>query len=212
MKVIDLTHTIKENMPVYPGTEPPSLVQANTIEKDLFKETKLSMYSHTGTHIDPPAHIIEGAMTLDEFPASQFTGKALVIDCSDMPDGSFVGMDRLERYGSRVDEAEFLLFRFGYDDKWGTEAYYGNFPCIDYEVLDHIIKGNYKGIGFDVISLDPIDKLDRHIKLLSQKNIINIENLANLGLCGGELFDFVCLPLKWENADGAPARAIAMIE
>ena len=42
MKVIDLTHTIKADMPVYPGTEPPTLLQANTIEKDLFKETKLS--------------------------------------------------------------------------------------------------------------------------------------------------------------------------
>ena len=34
MKVIDLTHTIKENMPVYPGTEPPCLDPANTYEKD----------------------------------------------------------------------------------------------------------------------------------------------------------------------------------
>ena len=170
------------------------------------------MYSHTGTHIDPPAHIIEEGMTLDAFPVSQFTGKALVIDCSDAPDGSLIGMDRLEKYGDKVQEADFLLFYFGYDKKWGSDDYFGNFPCIDRYVLDVIIKGNYKGIGFDVISLDPIDCLDRHTKLLSQKNIIIIENLNNLGLCGSELFEFVCLPLKWEHADGAPARAIAVIE
>ena len=40
MKVIDLTHTIKENMPVYPGTEPPCLEPANSYEKDGFKETR----------------------------------------------------------------------------------------------------------------------------------------------------------------------------
>ena len=212
MKVIDLTHTIKADMPVYPGTEPPTLLQANTIEKDLFKETKLSMYSHTGTHIDPPAHIIKGALTLDKFPASQFVGRALVIDCSDAADGSLIGMEYLERYKDKIDSAEFLLFYFGYDKKWGTEGYFGNFPCIDHDVLEHIINGNYKGIGFDVISLDPIDCLDRHTELFSKKNIINIENLNNLGQCGSDLFTLACLPLKWEDADGAPARAIAMIE
>ena len=38
MRVIDLTHVIRENMPVYPGTEPPQLTPANTYEKDGFKE------------------------------------------------------------------------------------------------------------------------------------------------------------------------------
>ena len=54
MKIIDLTHTISEDMPVYPGTEPPVLKPANTYEKDGFRETLLSLYSHTGTHVDPP--------------------------------------------------------------------------------------------------------------------------------------------------------------
>ena len=57
MKVIDLTHVIEGSMPVYPGTEPPVFTSANTYEKDGFKETKISMLTHTGTHIDPPAHL-----------------------------------------------------------------------------------------------------------------------------------------------------------
>ena len=47
MKVIDLTHTIKTGMPVFPGTEPPKLDSASTFEKDGFRETLLTMYSHT---------------------------------------------------------------------------------------------------------------------------------------------------------------------
>ena len=54
MKVIDLTHVIAADMPVYPGTEPPRLESANTYEANGFKETLLTMYSHTGTHMDPP--------------------------------------------------------------------------------------------------------------------------------------------------------------
>ena len=60
MKVIDLTHTIREDMPVYPGTETPELSPASSYEKDGFKETRLHMYSHTGTHMDPPALEIRG--------------------------------------------------------------------------------------------------------------------------------------------------------
>ena len=98
MKVYDLTHSISPDMPVYPGTEPPSLTVANTYERDMFKETLISMYSHTGTHIDPPAHIIEGRTTLDAFPASQFIGQALVIDCTALSDGESITMATLAPY------------------------------------------------------------------------------------------------------------------
>ena len=80
MKIIDLTHFISEDMPVYPGTEQPKLKQANTYEKDGFKETLMTMYSHTGTHMDPPNHLFADRTTLDKFPVSQFVGKALISD------------------------------------------------------------------------------------------------------------------------------------
>lgn len=68
MKIIDLTHTIKEDMPVYPGTDAPKFRPANSYEKDGFKETLLTMFTHTGTHMDPPAHLFAGRTTLDRFP------------------------------------------------------------------------------------------------------------------------------------------------
>ena len=72
MKVLDLTHTIKENMPVYPGTEKPTTVAASSYETDGYKETKLSMFSHTGTHIDSPAHVYADKTPLDAFSADRF--------------------------------------------------------------------------------------------------------------------------------------------
>ena len=48
MKVIDLTHTIQESMPVYPGTEPPVFEPANSYEIDGFRETRISMFTHSG--------------------------------------------------------------------------------------------------------------------------------------------------------------------
>lgn len=131
MRVLDLTHTIAENMPVYPGTEKPIFAGANTYEKDGFKETKLTMYTHTGTHMDPPAHLFAGRTTLDAFPASQFIGKALVIECSDLNEGEAITLERILQYGKDAENADFLLFHLGWDKRWGTDAYFGDYPCLD---------------------------------------------------------------------------------
>ena len=214
MRVIDLTHTIESGMPVYPGTEPPILEPANTYDRDGFRETKISMYSHTGTHMDPPAHLFRDRTTLDAFPPEQFIGKALVIDCTSLKEGEPITMDHLSRYGPKAATADFLLFYLGWDARWGSEAYFGDYPCIDDSVLEYILEGSYKGIGFDVIGLDPIadGNLTRHKKLFQTRDIINIENLCNLGLCGNELFWFSCFPLKIRDCDGSPIRAVAWFE
>lgn len=214
MRVIDLTHTIKEDMPVYPGTGTPKFIPANSYEKDGFKETLLQMYTHTGTHMDPPAHLFAGRTTLDKFPAEQFIGKALVIDCRDLEEGQSISMDYINQSREKAEAADFLLFNLGWDKRWGTDSYFGDYPCIDDAVLEFIMAGTYKGIGFDVIGLDPIadENLTRHKKLFAECDIVNIENLKNLDQCGEDLFWFSCFPLKLDNCDGSPIRAVAWFE
>ena len=214
MRVIDLTHTIWEGMPVYPGTETPRLIPANSYERDGFRETLLKMTTHTGTHMDAPAHLFPDRPTLDRLPAAQFIGRALAVDCRHLHEGEAVTMDCLRPYGEKADRADFLLFNLGWDKRWGTDAYFGDYPCLGDDVMDYVIAGRYKGIGFDVIGLDPIadENLTRHKRLLSARDIVNIENLAHLDQCGRDLFNFSCFPLKLENADGAPIRAVAWFD
>lgn len=214
MTVIDLTHAITPDMPVYPGTEKPVFMPANSYEKDSFKETKISFFTHTGTHMDPPAHLYAGRTTLDQFPIDQFIGKALVIDVRHLKEGEAITMKEIEKYGDLPNKADFLLFNLGWDKMWGTDAYFGDYPCIDDEVLSYIMSGSFKGIGFDVIGLDPIADVNlvRHNRLFKEKDIVNIENLRNLDLCPETLFSFSCFPLKIENSDGSPIRAVAWFE
>lgn len=214
MKAIDLTYTIKEEMTVFPGTEMPKLINTSNYEKDGFRETSISIYSHVGTHMDPPAHIYPDRTTLDEFPASQFVGKGLVIDCRDLNEGEDITIDCILKYGEKAEKVDFLLFNTGWDKYWGTDKYFGDYPCVNDDVLDYVLNGNYKGIGFDTIGIDPVsdENLSRHKKLFKDKDIVNIENLKNLELCGEEIFKFSCCPLKIENSDGAPVRAIAWFE
>lgn len=209
--IIDLTHLITPDMPVYPGTEGPRFMPANTYERDGFKETLLSFYTHTGTHMDPPAHLFAGRTTLDQFPVDQFCGRALVIDCADLPDGSKVPLDRITRYGALAEEAEFLLFRFGWDRLWGTPEYFGDYPTLSDAAVEWIIARKKKGIGLDVIGIDPIAdvNLTIHKKLFEHNEIVVIENLCHLDQIGEGLCWFFALPLKHADADGSPVRAVA---
>lgn len=126
MKVIDLTHTISEDMPVFPGSETPKLTTKSTYEKDGFKETLLQMYSHVQTHMDPPAHIFANRKTLDQFSPEQFIGKALVVDCRDLKEGQVIAMDKINIDKAKL--ADFLLFNLGWDKHFKDETYFNDFP------------------------------------------------------------------------------------
>ena len=92
MKIIDLSHTIAKTTPVFPGSEKPQLATVASYEKDGYRETLIRMYSHTGTHIDPPAHVYEKGLTLDALPLTQFIGQAIVIDCRHVKPGELITM------------------------------------------------------------------------------------------------------------------------
>ena len=96
----------------------------------------------------------------------------------------------------------------------GKDTYFGNYPCLNEDVMDYILGGDFKGIGFDVIGLDPIadENLTRHKKLFLHKDILNIENLCILGECGSDLFHFSCFPLKISDCDGSPIRTVARFD
>lgn len=214
MKIIDLTHMISSSMPVYPGTERPKLETANTYEKDGFKETLLTMFSHTGTHMDPPAHLYQGRTTLDSLAIDQFVGKGLVIDCRNLQEGQKITMDCIDNVKEKANEAEFILFNTGWDKRWGTDSYFGDYPHITEEVADYLISMGKKGVGLDVIGIDPIrdTNLTIHKKLFKETEIVVVENLTNLNLIGDDLFTFCALPIKFYNSDGAPIRAIAILD
>ena len=214
MKIIDLTHLMTEDMPVFPGDDQPIFAPAATHEEDGYQMTLISTQSHVGTHMDAPVHTVAGMTTLDKMPIEQFVGKALVVDCTDLEEGQSITMDYINKNRDKADEAEFILFWLGWDQYWRTDKYYGDYPCIDDEVIQYVIDGKKKGVGFDVMGPDPIEAEDLiiHNSLLSTNEMIIMENLNNLGLCGDDLFTLCALPLKYENSDGAQTRAIAIIE
>ena len=213
-KIVDLTRTVCASMPMFPSSEKPKLAAIASCSKDGFSETLLTLSSHTGTHMDAPAHVYAGRPTLDRLPATQFTGRALVIDCSDLAEGERIGIARVTRRGHLAEKADFLLFRTGWDKRWGKKSYFGDYPCIDEEVADYIAASGKKGVGVDVMGIDPIadEKLTIHKRLFKTRDLVIIENLCCLEEIEAGLVTFFALPLKFSKSDGAPVRAAAILD
>jgi kynurenine formamidase len=211
MKLIDLTHLIEPGMPVFPGTEPPILLAANTVDRDGFAEKKITLYSHTGTHMDAPAHMLSGGKTLDTYAAGDFFGPAVLADFSHFP-LTYIEKIHLEPYESRLRGAKFLILRTGWALYWGKPDYFANFPALSPAAAAFVVSLGIKGIGIDAISIDRMEdhRFPVH-HVLFKADLFIIENLTNLEQVETE-FTLGCFPMQIKDADGAPVRAVAMME
>lgn len=206
--LIDLTHTISPDMTYYPGTPPPSLKKFCTIEEDGYTELELLITTHTGTHIDAPAHIIPGGKRLDDYDISYFTGKALSIDCTSCKTITKEYLQKSPFISSGVD---FLILKTGWAKKWGKDEYFQDFPVLNEEAAQFVVKLGLRAVCMDTISADRVQEttLPIHNTLLGGGTLI----AENLNIPE----DFPCncplelwiIPLKIENSDGSTIRAFA---
>jgi arylformamidase len=213
-EIIDLTQPLNERTRVYPGTARPEFEVVSSVDRDGYKETLISMLSHTGTHIDAPCHILKSGRSLDEFPLEKFSGKATVISCTGRQE---ISLDFLKSFETGIREVDFLLFFTGWQDKWHTGSYFDDCPVPTRETALWLTGFPLKGIGFDAFSVDKIgsagivseENLPNHFIFL-RKEILLIENLCNLDKLPGGVFRFQCFPLKLDKADGSPVRAVGL--
>lgn len=210
--ILDLTHTIAPEMSVYPGTPLPSMQPAFTLEKDHFRETMLAIGSHTGTHMDAPAHLLAEGETLDAMHPSRFCGRAVVWDVSALGTDGVITETLLRTRDEELRQADFALFYTGWQEKWGMEAFFAGYPALDVDAARYLVDCGLKGVGTDTISIDPVgNSLPVHRVLLGAGLVI-VENLRLQELAAYRRARFWALPLKYRNADGAPVRAIAEVD
>jgi arylformamidase len=209
-RIIDLSHTLRTGMTVYPGTEPPVVEEACSVDEDGFSERLLKMYSHTGTHIDVPAHIIKDGKSITDLAPEKFCGRALKIRVSKE---NKVTADTIKAEFSENGIPDFVIFQTGWEKFWDSPNYFKDFPLPDFDAFEYLVKCGVKGLGIDAISIDPVGSFDlpNHRTVFSG-NMVIIENLTNLDSLPGSRFEFFCFPLKIENGDGSPIRAVAKIE
>lgn len=211
MKIIDLTHTVSPDMPVYPGTEQPVFLTGCSIEADGFLEKKITLYSHTGTHMDAPAHLLRDHSFLNDLPIDHFYGPGVMLDF-EKQSCKTIAISDLEPYQEQIKESEFLLIHTGWSRYWGSKRYFTDYCVLTPDAVNWLNQFALKGVGLDTISADRADTKAYPVhKALLARDIVIVENLKNLTALPESGFHFSCFPIKFKDADGSPVRAVAYV-
>ena len=123
MEVIDLTHTIHDDIQIFPGDPIPSIRRSLTHEKDYCHVDLLKLGSHTGTHIDAPYHFLKDGQRIDEIAVERFIGKGILIDVSDKSERDLIDSADLEPLSSEIRKGDFVILKTGWDRYFGTPRY-----------------------------------------------------------------------------------------
>ena len=227
MEVIDLTHTIHDEIQIFPGDPMPSIRRGLTHEKDFCHVDLLKLGSHTGTHIDAPFHFFKDGQKIDEIPVGRFIGNGILADVSDKSERDLIDGADLKLYASEIKKGDFVILRTGWDRYFGTPKYYRH-PYLSADGARILVKMGVSLVGIDALSIDPTyygnsdsdpsakDLPDEekygypvHDILLSH-NILIVENLCNLNKVKQVKGVYSFLPLKLKDSDGSPIRAVFM--
>jgi kynurenine formamidase len=210
-KLIDLSHPLSGCMPVYPGSESPVFETVATVSHEGYAEKRITFFSHTGTHLDAPSHVLSRGLSLDRISADRFVGSASVLDFSS-DFGRQIEIDDLVPHRYLIQRNDFVLIYTGWSRHWGKAIYHSGYPVLSVKAADWICGFGLKGLGVDAISVDPPQApgLPVHRRLMEQQMII-VENLNRLQDLPQSGFIFFTLPLRIKDGDGSPVRAVAMI-
>ena len=201
MMLYDLTQTVGNDSPAYPGDPRPSIKPISSLENEGFVTSEMHIGTHVGTHIDAPAHMIAGGKQLKDYPIERFMVPAVCFDIRNGYDAKAVA--------AQVQPGMGVLFYSGACDYWNDERYWHDFPVIPDDVIDVLIRAKASLVGVDAGSYDQEETFPVHKALLAA-DVLLIENLTNVAPLVGKQFELIALPLKLEN-DGAPARVVARL-
>lgn len=204
-ELIDLTHVIEDNMPIYPGDIRTNLFQTKYLNENKYNDHRLNISMHAGTHIDSPMHLTESDQYISELSLESFIAKGCVIDVRNQ---SIIEMKA--DYEELIKENSIVLFYTGLDKLYGKPEYYKEHPIIDINLCKFLLKKNIKMLGIDMPSPDKYP-FEIH-KLLLKNKVYIIENLTNLDkLMDIQDFEIMAFPLKIK-ADGSMTRVVARIK
>lgn len=220
MKIIDLTHTLHQNVPNWDGdcgfnisTE---VDYKDCKEPDLFRVNRMEMRAGTGTHMDAPAHCIPGGRTVDKLEVKELVVDSVVIKIENADENYIVMPEKIiefeKKYGE-IKENTFVIFSTGWERFWEEKEKYRNnlkFPSIHENTAKLLLDRNISGIGVDTLSPDAGNNFPVHRVVLGGGRYI-VENIANLDLMPSVGAKVCIMPLKIKDATESPIRIVAFV-
>jgi arylformamidase len=202
MKIYDISSPIKENMTVYKNNEAnlPEFIVTSNFSNSTHYETRLSINLHSGTHIDAPLHMIENGVTIDKYNLENFIIEAKVIDFTNLADR--ITKSDLEKVD--IKKGDFIIFK---TKNSFTEDFDFEFTFLEKSGAEYLRDLDIIGVGTDALGIERAQPNHETHVLLLNKGIIILEGLRLKDVPNGT-YTLIALPLKIENVEAAPTRAI----
>ena len=215
MKVIDLTLTISESIPTFPGSPQPNFINWEKIEKDGYNLELLFLSTHTGTHIDAPYHFLKKGQKIDQIVTKRLVTEAVLIKIRKDSDQSITKTDiqKFEKKFGKINDGSTVIFHTGWQKNLNKKSYFLKNPGLAISAAIYLASKRINLVGIDSPSIDlgKDNKFSVH-RVLAKNNILIVENLANLDKIDSEEFHLIVAPLKLKNATGSPVRAMALVD
>ena len=199
--IYDVTVPLAPGLLVYPGDPPFEIEPIQRLGAAPYNLSRMSLVTHTGTHVDAPAHFVPGGATVDALPPEILIGKARVIE--------ILSRERVERADLESQDLRDdlrILLKTRMSGQMLKSAFQEDHLYISRDAATYVAQAGLKLVGFDYLSIDRHGAADfpAHHALL-EAGVVIVEGLDLSEVEPGE-YDMTCLPLRVEGGDGAPAR------
>ena len=215
MKIIDLTLTVSDKIPTFPGSPQPNFIPWENIKEDGYNLEVLFLSSHTGTHMDAPHHFLEKGAKIHEISLKKLVSEAALIQCRKNGGQSITKTDiqKFEKNHGKIENFSSVIFYTDWQKNLQKKYYFTKNPGLSVSAAKYLTSKKISLVGIDSPSIDlgKDPKFSVH-KIFAKKGVLIVENLANLDKIKSPIFHLVVLPLKLKNATGSPVRAIAFVE
>ena len=205
----DISLPIAPNMPTWPGDAPIAVEPTSRIgQGGSSNVSRLGMSSHTLTHVDPPSHFIDKGLTVDRLPLDVLIGPAVVVEPH--PEKNLISATDLGQLGLRDAERVLIKTRNSYLWAGGPYEFQPDYISLSKDAAAWLVSRGVKLVGVDYLSVEAYGARRHpvHHTLLGN-GIVVVEGL-NLTQVPEGHYQLICLPLKIQNGDGAPARVVLM--
>jgi arylformamidase len=209
-RIIDVSLTIGPDLLTWPGDPAVEIVRRSQIARgDPANVSELRIGTHTGTHVDPPVHFVEGAAGIDLVPVDVLVGDCVVTDARGLR--GQVGPAELD--GLEIPAgATRVLLKSDNSELWRhlPTAFPDDYVCLSPEGAKWVVAAGIRLVGVDFLSVEQkgAGGHPTHVELLSN-GVVIVEGL-NLGDVEPGEYTLAVLPLKIADGDGGPARAVLL--
>ena len=157
-KIFDISVTITNSIPVWPGDPSVKLERVSKIEDGANANvSQISMSVHTGTHMDAPYHFLQDGYTIEAVPLEILIGPAQVVRVPDYVD---VIDAQVIKAAAIVPNIERVLFKTRNSQFWPAKNsdFQTGFVGINEEGAKALVDLGIRLVGIDYLSIAPYHK------------------------------------------------------